>query len=95
VGHPPSEGPNYVGNNVTESSANKVNSDLPGGQPEAANKFNELTKGQGSQINPQTGQRIADDGTRLRNNNDGTANIDRPASVTGRKHEDIHFNTPN
>ena len=35
-----------------------------------------------------------DDGTRLRNNANGTSRIDRPASVTGGQHETIHYNNP-
>jgi hypothetical protein len=71
-----------------------VNSDLPGGQAEAGQKFGELTTGQGTSVDAKTGHTVADDGPRLRNNADGTARIDRPASVTGGQHETVHFNEP-
>ena len=73
-------GPNYAGNNIVQGSG-RVNSDLPGGQAEAGQKFGELTAGQGTSVDAKTGHTVADDGTRLRNNADGTARIDRPASV--------------
>jgi RHS repeat-associated protein len=84
----------YAGNNIVQGSG-RVNSDLPGGQAEAAQKFGELTAGQGTSVDARTGHTVADDGTRLRNNADGTARIDRPASVTGDQHETVHFNQPN
>lgn len=87
-------GANYAGDNVVQGSGNRVNSDLPGGQQAAADKFNDLTKGQGTSVDPKTGHSVADDGTRLRNNANGTARIDRPASVTGGQHETIHYNNP-
>jgi hypothetical protein len=43
---------------------------------------------------PGTRHTVADDGTRLRVNSDGTARVDRPASVTGDQHETVHFNQP-
>ena len=86
-------GPNYAGNNIVQGSG-RVNSDLPGGQAEAGQKFGELTAGQGTSVDAKTGHTVADDGTRLRNNADGTARIDRPASVTGGQHETVHFNQP-
>lgn len=86
-------GPNYAGENVVEGSGNRVNSDLPGGQAAATQKFGELTKGQNTQTLP-NGHVVSEDNTRLRMNPDGTARVDRPATVTGGKHETIHFNKP-
>jgi RHS repeat-associated protein len=86
-------GANYAGDNIVQG-AGRINSDLPGGQQAASDKFNDLTKGQGTSVDPKTGHTVADDGTRLRNIANGTARIDRPASVTGGQHETIHYNNP-
>ena len=84
--------PNYVGGDLFEK-PNKVETSLPGGHEAAQQKFGELTQGQQtSTVSP--GHTVAEDGTRLRLKDNGTANIDRPASVTGGKHEDVHFNDP-
>ena len=85
---------NYAGDNAVQGSGKRVNSDLPGGQQAASDKFNELTQGQGTRVDPKTGHSVAEDGTRLRNNPDGTARIDRPSRATGGHHETIHYNNP-
>jgi hypothetical protein len=82
-----------VGNNPKDASG-RVNTDLPGGHEAGQKAFGELTQGQDVEIDPRTGHQIAEDGTRLRLNQDGTARVDVPASTTRPKHETVHFNQP-
>jgi len=93
IGEGPQSGGKMVGANPREAKG-RTNTDLPGGQKAAADKFEELTKGQKVVVDAKSGHRVAADGTRLRLNPDGTARVDIPKSSARPKAETVHFNDP-
>jgi hypothetical protein len=83
-----------IGNNARSGSADRTNSDLPGGLDEAKALFESLTKGQGARtFVTRDGVTItqADDGTQLRIMPDGSVRVERPINIGRKRREIIHF----
>jgi RHS repeat-associated protein len=75
-----SSGDSNVGNNPREANG-RTNTDLPGGHDAAKATFDQQTKGQKIVIDPKTGHQVAENGTRLRLNPDGSARVDIPKNA--------------
>lgn len=83
-----------VGNNV-QPAGGRWNTDLPRGLSEAKAVFERLTVGQGVRTETTKDgvtRTIAEDGTQLRINADGSIRIDRSGDFGAKNHETIHFN---
>jgi RHS repeat-associated protein len=85
--------PPLVGNNPREAGS-RTNTDLPGGHEAATQTFGQQTTGQTVRTDPKTGHQVAEDGSRLRLNPDGTARVDLPNRGSKPNGETIHFNDP-
>ena len=81
-----------IGENRKPGSGNRVNTDLPGGKEAAQDVFDDFAEGD-IDVDPKTGDAVAENDVRMRTGDDGRVRVDIPAGVgTAGVHETIHFN---